>query len=43
MRRILSLLVALVLTACAATPGVAVTYDPNRCDRSGDEAQRRSC
>jgi hypothetical protein len=43
MRRIVPLLIAVVLTACATSTGVPTTYDPNRCDRSGDESQRRSC
>jgi hypothetical protein len=45
MRRTLSLLAAvLLLSACAGGPGgTPVPYDPNRCDRSGDESQRRAC
>jgi len=43
MRRILCLVLALVLGACAGTSGGAITYDPNRCDRNGDESQRRAC
>jgi|KBSMisStaDraftv2_1062788.scaffolds.fasta_scaffold38432_2 hypothetical protein len=34
-------LLAITLSACAGTSGVA--YDPYRCDRNGDENQRRSC
>lgn len=43
MRRFSCLLVALLLTACAGNPGVYAPYDPNRCDRNGDESQRRAC
>jgi hypothetical protein len=45
MHRLLCLLAAvLLLSACAGGPGGAsVPYDPNRCDRSGDESQRRAC
>jgi hypothetical protein len=43
MRRTLCLLAAVVLLSACATGGVYVPYDPNRCDRSGDEHQRRAC
>jgi len=44
MHRIVCLLAAvLLLSACAGTGGTSVPYDPNRCDRSGDESQRRAC
>jgi len=42
MRRILCLLIALVLVGCAGTSGGS-TFDPTRCDRNGDESQRRAC
>ena len=38
----LCLLLALALSGCAGTSG-GVAYDPFRCDRNGDESQRRSC
>jgi len=43
MRRTLYLLIVLVLAGCAGTSGGSIVYDPNRCDRSGDESQRRAC
>jgi len=43
MRWTLCLLLALVLGGCAGTSTGSSTYDPNRCDRSGDESQRRAC
>jgi hypothetical protein len=43
MHRILCLLIVLVLAGCAGTSGGSIVYDPNRCDRSGDESQRRAC
>jgi len=39
----LCLLLALALSGCAGTSGSSVRYDPFRCDRNGDESQRRSC
>jgi len=42
MLRTLCLLLALVLAGCAGTSGGSV-YDPTRCDRNGDESQRRAC
>ena len=42
MRRTLCLLVVLVLGGCAGTVNY-VQVDPYRCDRNGDEAQRRAC
>jgi len=43
LRTLLCLLIALVLGACAGTSGGSIKYDPNRCDRNGDESQRRAC
>ena len=42
MRLSLCLLIVLVLGGCV-TSGGGATYDPNCCDRNGDEAQRRAC
>jgi hypothetical protein len=42
MRLSLCLLIALVLSGCVTSGGEA-TFDPNRCDRNGDESQRRAC
>ena len=39
---VVPLLLALALGACAGASGSA-RYDPFRCDRNGDESQRRSC
>jgi len=41
MRLSLCLLIALMLGGCAA--GGSGGYSPDRCDRNGDELQRRSC
>ena len=41
-RFVVPLLMALVVGGCAGTSGGA-HYDPFRCDRNGDESQRRSC
>jgi|KBSMisStandDraft_5_1062788.scaffolds.fasta_scaffold43804_2 hypothetical protein len=41
-RLVVPLLLALALGACAGASGSA-RYDPFRCDRNGDESQRRSC
>jgi hypothetical protein len=38
----LYLLLAIALGGCAGTSG-GERYDPLRCDRNGDESQRRSC
>jgi hypothetical protein len=38
----LCLLLTLALSGCAGSSG-GVAYDPLRCDRNGDESQRRSC
>jgi hypothetical protein len=43
MRRTLSLLLAVLLLSACAGGGSYVPYDPNRCDRNGDEHQRRAC
>ena len=39
----LHLLLAIALSACAGTSGDSAGYDPLRCDRNGDESQRRAC
>jgi hypothetical protein len=39
----LCLLIALVLSGCAGTSGGSAGYDPQACDRNGDESQRRAC
>jgi len=44
MRLSLCLLIALMLGGCAAGgSGNSIGYSPDRCDRNGDELQRRSC
>ena len=42
-RFIAYLLLALALGGCAGSSGSGARYDPFRCDRNGDESQRRSC
>jgi len=42
MQKIFCLLLALALSSCAGTSGSS-PYDPQRCDRNGDESQRRAC
>jgi hypothetical protein len=42
MRLSICLLIVLVLGGCV-TSGGSSTYSPYRCDRNGDEAQRRAC
>jgi hypothetical protein len=39
----LPVLLAIALSGCAGTSGGGAGYDPLRCDRSGDESQRRAC
>ena len=39
----LYVLLAIVLSGCAGTSGGDPVYDPQRCDRNGDESQRRAC
>jgi hypothetical protein len=41
-RWLFCLLAAVALSGCAGTSG-GERYDPLRCDRNGDESQRRSC
>jgi hypothetical protein len=38
----LCLLLAIALAGCAGSSG-GVKYDPFRCDRNGDDSQRRAC
>ena len=38
----LCLVLAIALSGCAGLSG-GVAYDPFRCDRNGEESQRRSC
>jgi hypothetical protein len=33
----------MLLSACAGGGGIYVPNDPHRCDRNGDEHQRRAC
>lgn len=42
MRLSLCLLIVLLLGGCITSGGES-TYSPNRCDRNGDESQRRAC
>ena len=37
------MLLAVALTACASASGGSATYNPYRCDRTGDEWQRKAC
>jgi len=46
MKLLAFLLIAVVLSGCAnprGTSGGTAGYDPMRCDRNGDESQRRAC
>jgi hypothetical protein len=39
----LYLAVTIALSGCAGAPGGSPAYDALRCDRNGEESQRRAC